>query len=204
MSLSQLSLAYTDVAWNGAFATFNSTIGGRLQSATPLALPCFSNYDGHHVIPDPQGCSIVQDIYNSESYRSLRYGNTIYSTWEACLSKHEQCLLDYGDITNPVAYNNTECDQGSISYYYLEVQDASDVIEAFAFSKRTGVPLSIKNSGHDLLGRSTMKGSLALWMRNLTSLSYHEAFVPSGCPSVTPYQAITAGVPLRLSLQCPF
>lgn len=78
MSLSQLSLAYTDVAWNGAFATFNSTIGGRLQSATPLALPCFSNYDGHHVIPDPQGCSIVQDIYNSESYRSLRYGNTIY------------------------------------------------------------------------------------------------------------------------------
>jgi len=59
------------------FNTLNATIGGRLQSATPLALPCFSNYDGKSVTPDPQACSVAQANYDTWTYRSLRYGNTM-------------------------------------------------------------------------------------------------------------------------------
>ena len=59
------------------FGILNATIGGRLQSAKPLALPCFSNYDGHPVTPDLQACSFAQDNYDSQPYRSLRYGNTL-------------------------------------------------------------------------------------------------------------------------------
>ncbi|KAL4062935.1 hypothetical protein J3A83DRAFT_4107888 [Scleroderma citrinum] len=189
-----VAFARERVSRDAAFSTFNASIGGRLLSATPHALPCFSNYDGHAVTPDPQACSAVQKGYDFQAYRSLFYGNTMSGAWEACLTKHESCLLDYTDPSNPLAYNGTECNQGSISEYYLEVQEASDVIAALSFSNATGIPLSIKNSGHDFFGRSTKKGSLALWMRNLTSLGYHEAFVPTGCPSeCTSYQAITAG-----------
>lgn len=175
------------------FNTLNATIGGRLRSATPLALPCFSNYDGKSVTPDPQACSVAQANYDTWTYRSLRYGNTMASTWEACFTSDESCLLDYTDPSNPLAYNGTECSQGSISEYYIEVQEASDVTAAFNFSKATGIPLSIKNSGHDFFGRSVKKGSLALWMRNLSSLTYHEAFTPCGCSGESSYQAITTG-----------
>lgn len=176
-----------------SLTNLNATVGGRLRTATPLALPCFSSYDGRPVSPDSQACGAVQANYHSQPFRSRGYGSTIFGAWDSCLSKEEKCLLDYNNPANPEAYNGTECSRGSISEHYLEVKDASDVIAAFSFSKLTGTPLSIRNSGHDFFGRSTLKGSLALWMRNLNSLSYHEAFVPTGCAQDTTYRAITAG-----------
>lgn len=78
--------------------------------------------------------------------------------------------------------------------YYLEVQNPHDVQAAFRFSKKTGVKLVIKNSGHDHLSRSSQKGALALWTRKLQSLSYNPAFAPSGCgKNGTAYNAITTG-----------
>ncbi|KAL4075613.1 hypothetical protein J3A83DRAFT_4221558 [Scleroderma citrinum] len=176
-----------------SLVNFNATVGGRLRSSTPLALPCYSSYDGRAVSPDLQACGAVMANYHSHSFRTRNYGSTPFGAWESCLSKNEKCLLDYMNPANPAATNGTDCNLGSISEHYLEVQDASDVIAAFSFSKLTGTPLSIRNTGHDTSGRSTMKGSLALWMRNLNSLSYHEAFVPTGCAQGTPSQAITAG-----------
>ena len=35
---------------------------------------------------------------------------------------------------------------------------------ALEFSKSTGVRLSVKNKGHDFLGRSSGKDSLSLWV----------------------------------------
>ena len=76
--------------WQGAaFSTLNATVGGRLQSATPLALPCFSNYDGQPVTPDPQACSIAEENYDVWTYRSQRYGNTM----AVSCSPNSSCLL---------------------------------------------------------------------------------------------------------------
>ncbi|KAL1948480.1 hypothetical protein VTO73DRAFT_12555 [Trametes versicolor] len=65
--------------------------------------------------------------------------------------------------------------------YQIDVQNAADVSAAFSFSRTTGIPLSIKNTGHDFLSRSAGVGSLALWMHNLQYLSFNASFVPSGC-----------------------
>jgi hypothetical protein len=51
----------------------------------------------------------------------------------------------------------------------IEVETFADVQAALDFSKATGVPLSIRNSGHDFLGRSSIPGSLALWVGILFS-----------------------------------
>ncbi|KAJ7818797.1 hypothetical protein B0H14DRAFT_3739564 [Mycena olivaceomarginata] len=64
------------------------------------------------------------------------------------------------------------------------------------FAAKTGIHLSIKASGHDYKGRSGSKGSLNLWTRNLTSLSYTPGFVPEGGNKSFPHSiTLGAGVP---------
>jgi hypothetical protein len=50
----------------------------------------------------------------------------------------------------------------------IDVRQPSDVIAALAFSKLANVALSVKNTGHDYKGRSAMKGSLSLWVCQLS------------------------------------
>ena len=93
------------------------------------------------------------------------------------------CNLDYSVPQNPLVYappNN--CYQGSISTYYIKVQAISDIQAALAFSNKTKVPLTIKNSGHDYKGRSSAPNSLALWTHNVQpALKLTKNFIPDGC-----------------------
>ena len=175
----------------------NQTVNGRLELATPLALPCFSLYDGQPVQPDASACETIQVDYTNSTFLSQYYSGFMNGQDDACLSTpDDQCLLDSNNPHNPLAFTNTSCNQGTISKHYIEVRSSSDVQAALAFAKRTGIRLSIKNSGHDYLGRSSQKGSLALWTRKLTNLSYSPSFVAAGCSLNTSTAAITtdAGV----------
>jgi hypothetical protein len=81
-----------------------------------------------------------------------------------------------------------------VSRYYVDAKEVEDVVAAFEFSRKMGVKLSIKNSGHHYLGRSSLKESLGLWRHNLKSLSRNPAFIPDGCSSnVEAVDAITTG-----------
>ncbi|KAJ7612014.1 hypothetical protein DFH06DRAFT_1274686 [Mycena polygramma] len=113
----------------------NSAVGGRLHTAQPIALPCFSLYNNLPVSLDEQACEVIQ--------------------------------------------------AGDIPPYYIEIETAADVQAAFNFSQTTGVALSIKNTGHDLIGRSRRRDSLGLWM------SCDPTFVPEECKSLN--RAITIG-----------
>lgn len=74
------------------------------------------------------------------------------------------------------------CYQGSISPYYIEVHTVSDIQAGLKFSENTGIPLSIKNTGHDYKGRSSAPNSLALWTHNvLPKIQLTEGFFPDGC-----------------------
>jgi hypothetical protein len=55
------------------WATLNQTVGGRLHSATPLALPCFSIYNNATVTPNPALCSEVMSNYFNPDYRVSKY-----------------------------------------------------------------------------------------------------------------------------------
>ncbi|EIN11189.1 FAD-binding domain-containing protein [Punctularia strigosozonata HHB-11173 SS5] len=177
-----------------AWTALNATVHGRLHTAKPFSLPCFSLYENKSVTPDPAGCAAVQAGYASGEYRSARYDAFVNPQWEACMLEQEKCLLNANNVTDPTAYaNGANCAQGGVSPYYIAVEEASDVQAAFSFSAAHGVPLSIKNSGHDYAGRSAKKGSLALWMRKLTSLEYNASFVPENCNGSKPVPVITTG-----------
>lgn len=76
----------------------------------------------------------------------------------------------------------TNCYQGSVSPYYIDVSQVSDVQAGLAFASSHGVPLVIKNSGHDYKGRSSAPNSLALWTHNYQpAITLIRAFTPEGC-----------------------
>ncbi|ESZ90893.1 hypothetical protein SBOR_8734 [Sclerotinia borealis F-4128] len=178
------------------WSSLNQTLSGRLHTSRPFSLPCFSIYEGQAVIPDPSQCAEIQNNYTSSDYRTQFYNGFMNNQDEICFTNvTDQCVLNNVLPTDATAFTNVSCNQGSVSKYYIQVEEISDVVAALAFSKKTGIRLSIKNSGHDYLSRSSRKGSLALWMRNVSGMSYNAFFVPEGCHS-TPVNAITtaAGV----------
>ncbi|KAF8660909.1 hypothetical protein AX16_001537 [Volvariella volvacea WC 439] len=164
-------------------------VQGRLFPGAPLAEPCFSQ--GF----DSSACSNVRVNYGDEVYRAHQPGGYIQTQWETCQTTGEQCLLNYQNPndTSPTVPPNT-CRIGSIAQYYIDVQTPDDVAAAFEFSRRTNVPLVIKNTGHDYIGRSSAPGSLALWTHNLKDISYDPEFVPEGCSTASPGVTMGAGV----------
>ncbi|KAI1381995.1 FAD-binding domain-containing protein [Hypoxylon crocopeplum] len=162
----------------------NASVGGRLHSTSPFALPCFSIYNNNTVTSNTSAsaCSLVRENYRTNSFHADTPGGYMYLQDEMCLGEPlDQCVLDNTVDPVPAPLPGASCNQGSVPSYYLEVRHISDIIKAFDFSSRYAVPLVIKNSGHDFMTRSSQKGSLALWVHSLNGLAYRENFVPEGC-----------------------
>ncbi|KAE9409751.1 FAD-binding domain-containing protein [Gymnopus androsaceus JB14] len=185
------SAAPTSLDW----AILNETLGGRLYTAKPISSPCFPDFDGVSVPRIEASCKVIEENYLNATFRSSQFGNFMAPQWESCMSAHSQCTLDSSDPSDFLAWTDLPCEQGSVAPYYIDVQNYTDIQIAFNFSGTSDVPLSIKNSGHDFFGRSSMIGSLALWTRNLNHLSYNASFVPDGGSESYPAMTVGAGVP---------
>ncbi|EUC62674.1 isoamyl alcohol oxidase, putative [Rhizoctonia solani AG-3 Rhs1AP] len=162
---------------NAEWDALNITVGGRLARGVPFSRACFSSV-GINVtgVESNEECTAIQRGYVSGTFRASKFGSAIETQWETCQKTNEGCLLDPNSPTNANAFNPPKtCHQGGVSPYYIAIETAGDVSGAFAFSKRTGVPLVIKNSGHDYTGRSLAPGTLALW------INYSTSFVSEGC-----------------------
>ncbi|KNG81813.1 FAD binding domain protein [Aspergillus nomiae NRRL 13137] len=131
--------------------SFNATVGGRVQPLTPFSLPCFSSYNGTEVAINDAACATIQSNYSDPYLRANSANGYMNNQVEMCASDpSDQCLLDSSDPTDPLAFTNTVCQQGNLPSYYLEIQQASDAVEAFKFASCSGTRLSIKNSVEDL------------------------------------------------------
>ncbi|KAI0797160.1 FAD-binding domain-containing protein [Abortiporus biennis] len=172
----------TSAQWD----TLNSQVGGRLFQGVPFAKACFPP------VTNQTACAEIQQHYTDGTIRYSFASGSTNTEWETCTTNGDQCLLDDTDPTNPLAIK-LPCKLGSISPYYIDVQEPSDVSAAFNFSLKTGVPLIIHNTGHDYKGRSTAPDSLGLWTHNLKNMSYNPSFVPTGCNGVSPTAAAILG-----------
>ncbi|KAG8715253.1 hypothetical protein FRC08_010783 [Ceratobasidium sp. 394] len=172
---------------------FNVTVGGRLGRGVPFARECFTGV-GPGVASGGASCASVQANYSLDLFRATQFGATMRTQWETCQKINQGCLLNSSDPTDPSAFTPPRvCYQGSVAPYYVAVKNESDVAAAFKFSKLTGVPLSIKNSGHDFIGRSMAPGTLSLWTYNIQYMNYSTSFVPDGCDSVPGIPVFTYG-----------
>jgi FAD/FMN-containing dehydrogenase len=170
-------------------ALLNRTIGGALQKAEPVSRPCFSTYNGQAVTIDDAACAVVRANYSSNTFRADTGAAYMNMQSEVCLSDvTNQCILDTTTTPPSVPGGNATCRQGSVSDYFVEVDDAAtaSAVLAFADARPGAVRLRIKNSGHDYQTRNTVRGgngalSVELWVHSLKGLTYHDAFTPAGC-----------------------
>ncbi|KAJ3504745.1 hypothetical protein NLJ89_g7778 [Agrocybe chaxingu] len=190
----------------------NTTVGGRLAASNPWPQPCFSSVNGRSTHNDSSQCGTVcQNYFNQHVARSDVFAGYSATNFDMCMSNGDQCHLDFMNPSNPLAFSPpADCRQGSIPNYYIDVQEKDDVIAAFDFARKNGVPLVIKNTGHDFKGRSSGPGSLALWMHRMkyvgryflssdrrpsmpTQIHHSPEFVADGCPSSDVHNAVTFG-----------
>lgn len=148
-----------------------------------MAKPCYSKWKGQYSEPDEAACLEVQEMSETDTFIASNYGGFQNSNWGTCQKNATGCNLDFIDPANPLVYLlDQNCDQGSVSDYYIEVQSAEDAAAGMEFAQENGIPISIKNSGHDYKGRSSAPGSLALWTNKLKpAINLTKDFVPDGC-----------------------
>ncbi|KAG7094137.1 hypothetical protein E1B28_007749 [Marasmius oreades] len=191
-----VSLFNSSPSLHGSLDALNKTLGGRLLQGHPLAFPCAHG-------PETDECKVVQKGYLDSLFRSTTPGGAGYvnTQWETCQTTGEGCLLDYLNPfdASPVSKDKGGCGMGSVSEYYIDVRTQQDAQAAFRFGKElkaSGMPIVIKNTGHDYKGRSSAPGSLALWTHNLKNLTFNPTFRAEGCPpgnSGKTYTAVTMG-----------
>ncbi|ORY57253.1 uncharacterized protein BCR38DRAFT_461393 [Pseudomassariella vexata] len=131
--------------------------------------------NGHLIasVPLPNMCATIQTTINQPAEFLNMYFNNY--TCDSFTPKSKPCEL------------------GNYVSYVVNVTGAADVQAAIAFAKKNNVRLVIKNTGQDLLGKSTGKGGLSLWTHNLKSTR----FIPHYSESYYKGPAIKLGAGIK-------
>lgn len=105
---------------------------------------------------------------------------------------HHHSVTDPVNIMSPYWLNNScspfapyagqdgtgSCTLGNLAQYTIRVMSADDVVAGIKFARQQNIRLTIKNTGHDVQGRSAGAGSLGLWMHNLKNISFFDYSSP--------------------------
>jgi hypothetical protein len=175
--------AHVSLISSSFLTEFNVTSNGRLTRGVPLAEPCYSNYNNDSVTPNPSKCTIVEAGYDNSTFIAQNFGGYQNVNWGMCQITGQRCVLNFSAPAAPVS-PSSECYQGSVPYAYFAPGNVSDVQNALHSARSSGVPLVIKNSGHDYKGRSSAPNSLALWMYPYQKpITLAHDFIPEGCSS---------------------
>jgi len=63
-----------------------------------------------------------------------------------------------------------------MAQYAIDVSSASDIATGIKFASENNIRLTVKNTGHDLLGRSSGQGSLALWTHHMKDVTFLKSY----------------------------
>ena len=84
------------------------------------------------------------------------------------------CSPFYGPLSTNAATRSDTCSLGQLAFYAINVSDAATAVAGVNFARDNNVRLIVKNTGHDILGRSTGQGSLALWTHHLKDYNFFQ------------------------------
>ncbi|KAJ6023621.1 uncharacterized protein N7446_013985 [Penicillium canescens] len=147
----------TDSCWPApsAWASLNSTVGGRLIATVPIGTPCHApNYDA-------AACAALKaEWYEPQPH--LNSPSSIMQTYFA----NQTC--------DPFTSQSKPCTLGNFASYSVNVTSSNEVIAAVRFARKHNIRFVIKNTGHDYLGRSTGAGALSVWTHHLNDIEYQD------------------------------
>ncbi|KAI4267103.1 MAG: hypothetical protein L6R38_008405, partial [Xanthoria sp. 2 TBL-2021] len=158
--------APTDSCWPSLaeWSSLNRTIAGKLIKNVQPAAAC---YPGPY--QDDAKCEYINSQWRRQDFQSSTPIGLSYPT-ESCP------VLNLTAGQQPAQ----SCTLGDQPVYTVNAMDASDVSKGIKFAKRHNLRLVIRDTGHDLLRRSTGYGSLQIWIRYLrTGIVFQQTFTPS-------------------------
>ncbi|KAJ6124321.1 hypothetical protein N7471_011638 [Penicillium samsonianum] len=146
-----------DTCWpeDYRWAQFNKTVDGKLIATVPIASVChidsFALYDQSQCAQLQSDWGLPETHYeSSSSIMASRFTNL------SC---------------NPFSSKTSPCTIGNYVQYAVNATDAAQVQKTIHFAARHNIRLVIRNTGHDLLGKSTGAGGLAIWMHYMKDIS---------------------------------
>ncbi|TVY64367.1 FAD-linked oxidoreductase hmp9 [Lachnellula suecica] len=149
------------------WGALNSSVSGKLIQNSPPAISCY---------PGPQQNDATCAAITTELTNSTFVAN-------------DPVALDYPvDDGCPVPLAGQplgNCSLGGIPVYTVNATCPEDVALAIDFARNHNIRLVVRNTGHDILGRSTGYGSLEVWIRYLRQgITFQNQYAASdGCPS---------------------
>nr|ANM86473.1 putative 6-hydroxy-D-nicotine oxidase [Cladonia uncialis subsp. uncialis]AUW31378.1 putative 6-hydroxy-D-nicotine oxidase [Cladonia uncialis subsp. uncialis] len=161
MTTSSLECRYlpSDVEWptHEDWSALNLTSGGRLIRGVPLAQACY------RPSLDETQCATIRDEWIQVTPYIDDPVNVMQPYWQ-----NDTCspFPPYASVDG-----SGSCTLGNLAQYAINVTNAQSVIAGINFVQDKNIRLTIKNTGHDYLGRSTGAASLALWMHNLKEIT---------------------------------
>ncbi|KAF2016220.1 FAD/FMN-containing isoamyl alcohol oxidase-like protein MreA [Aaosphaeria arxii CBS 175.79] len=151
-----------DADWpsNAKWDRFNATLGGALIRGIPPSAAC---YQGPYY--NPTKCN--------EARRGL--SSSLYTGDDPVVPNAPWQLGNPCPIP-PVGLNETtpiyNCNITAYPAYVVNVTTVKHIQQAVNFARNNNLRITIKNTGHDWLGRSTGGGALQIWTRHLTDFEY--------------------------------
>ncbi|ETS73449.1 hypothetical protein PFICI_15054 [Pestalotiopsis fici W106-1] len=160
----------TDADW----AQLNSTLNGRLIASEPISSVC------HNPSFDEDACSALREIWPFDTPH---------------LDSPPDILAPYfqNQSCDPFTPRERPCSLGNYASYSINVTGAAEIQAGIRFAREKNVRLTLKNTGHDILGKSTGKGSLSLWLHNLKAIEFFDNY-SQGSEYRGPYVKLGAGV----------
>lgn len=140
-----------------------------------------SKLTGDRVITAPTPRAAV--CYPGEDQNAAECSRYTVSEWQ----KSYLHMIDPIEMMSPVAqgltctppalFDSHGCTRGGFPLYVINATEPKHVQLAVNFARNTGVRLTIKNTGHDFLGKSGGKDALSIWTHHMKDIEYIEEYV---------------------------
>jgi hypothetical protein len=120
------------------WAALNATLSGRLLAALPPAIVCDQSRDQY----SPDQCSVVNQDWWTAAFHVDDPVSVQWPNWQ-----QDACLPS-------IAYNGSNpCSVDVFAKYTVNASTAEHVVQALKFANKHNLRGSVKNTGHDWIGR---------------------------------------------------
>ncbi|CEL05041.1 Putative Isoamyl alcohol oxidase (AFU_orthologue; AFUA_3G07410) [Aspergillus calidoustus] len=148
------------------WGALNSTVSGKLIRNTPPAISC---YPGPEY--DKEECAYVNSQWSNTTFQAEEPIGYSYPLDNNCPVVDRSA----GQIPWP-----GRCGLGPSPVYTINATEPSELAAGIAFAQKNNVRLVVRNTGHDLLGKSLGYGSLQIWLRYIRKgITHQSRFKPS-------------------------
>ncbi|RAH51239.1 FAD-binding domain-containing protein [Aspergillus brunneoviolaceus CBS 621.78] len=173
-----------EVCWPTAsdWEHLNHSIDGNLQTLKPAGHVCSGDQYSK------EACEEYVKNFHNGTWRVLNPASLQVINWENWRAAEESCHVD--------GITNATCQQGRVPVYAASVKTVEQVRGVVCFAADHNLRLSVRNTGHDLAGRSTSPESLMVHTAGLKEIRFTTSFrttSPLGYESEDYGPAVTVG-----------